>query len=202
MRLRAAATARNRDPILAVLREILPGEGLVLEVASGTGEHVVHFARALPLRQFQPSDVDPSALASIQAWREHEQLPNVMPPIELDARASTWPIDRADAILCSNMVHISEWDATRGLLRGAARILPAGGLLVLYGPYMLDGRHTADSNAAFDASLRARDATWGVRDLREVEREAARCGLALGKTVQMPANNMIAIFHHDGPTTG
>ena len=199
MRLRAAATARNRDPILAVLREILPATGDVLEVASGTGEHVVHFARALPGLRFFPTDIDPEARASVDAWREHENLPNVMPVTKLDVCDPTWPLPRADAILCSNMVHISPWAATLGLLDGAARTLAGGGLLVLYGPYMLDGRHTAPSNAAFDASLRARDPAWGVRDLRDVETEAAQRRLELVKTVQMPANNLIAIFRraHD-----
>jgi hypothetical protein len=194
MRVRAAATARNRDPILAVLREVLPTTGDVLEIASGSGEHVVHFARALPDLRFVPSDVDPDALASIEAWRAHEGLPNVMPPVELDVLAPTWPVSRADAVLCSNMIHIAPWPATLGLLHGAGRILPAGAPLVLYGPYQIDGRHTAESNAAFDASLRARNPAWGVRDLRDVRAEARSRGLVLDKTVQMPANNLTVIF--------
>jgi hypothetical protein len=202
MRLRAPATARNRDPILAVLQAVLPPSGDVLEVASGSGEHVVHFARALPGLRFFPSDHDPEALASIEAWRLHEKLPNVMPALELDARAAQWPIARADAILCSNMVHISPWEVTLGLLDGAARILPVGGLLVLYGPYRIDGRHTADSNAVFDASLRARDPSWGVRDLGDVEAEARQRRIALEKTVQMPANNLTAIFRRQADIRG
>jgi cyclopropane fatty-acyl-phospholipid synthase-like methyltransferase len=194
MRLRFPATARNRDPILAVLRDVLPAKGDVLEIASGSGEHVVHFAAALPGLRFFPTDVDPEAIASIDAWREHENLTNVMPAIALDVRDTTWPIDRVDVILCSNMIHISPWEATIGLLDGAARIVPAGGLLVLYGPFMLDGKHTADSNAAFDASLRARDPAWGVRDLRDVEKQAEQRAFGLVKTVQMPANNLTAIF--------
>jgi SAM-dependent methyltransferase len=194
MRLRYPATARNRDPILAVLRDVLPEAGDVLEVASGSGEHVVHFARALPGLRFQPTDIDPDALTSIEAWRVHEGLPNVMPPVELDVTTPNWPASHADAILCCNMLHISPWAATLGLLDGAARTLPAGGLLVLYGPYRIDGHHTAESNAAFDASLRARDPAWGVRDLRDVEAQARLRGLALEKTVPMPANNLTAVF--------
>ena len=197
MRLRFPATARNRDPILAVLRDVLPAHGDVLEIASGSGEHIVHFAAALPGLRFFPTDVDPEALASIDAWREHENLTNVMPATALDVRDATWPIERVDAILCSNMIHISPWEATLGLLDGAARIVSAGGLLVLYGPFMRDGKHTAESNAVFDASLRSRDPAWGVRDLRDVQMQAEQRAFALEKTVQMPANNLTVIFRRE-----
>ena len=148
----APATARNREPILAVLRDVLPSSGTVLEVASGTGEHAIHFARALPDLVWQPSDPDPSALASIRAWAEAGKLGNLRPPLLHDAAAPEWPIEKADAILCINMVHISPWEATVGLLRHSAKLLPVGGPLVLYGPYLRAGVPTADSNEAFDAA--------------------------------------------------
>src|SRR5262245_10459382 len=193
-RLYAPATARNREPVLAVLRRYLPRYGLVLEVASGSGEHVVHFAQAFPDLLFQPSDPDADARASIDAWRTRLALPNVRPAITLDATAETWPIETADAILCINMVHIAPWTAAEGLVRGAARILPLGGVLYLYGPYKRGGRHTAPSNEAFDASLRARNPDWGVRDLEAVVALAAAAGLAQPGIEPMPANNLSLIF--------
>lgn len=189
----APATLRNRDAILTVLRDALPPAGLVLEVASGSGEHAIHFAAALPALEWQPSDPDPAALASIAAWRAEAGLPNVRAPILLDA-AGDWPIDRADAILCINMVHISPWDATLGLLRGAGRALPTGGLLYLYGPYIRDDVETAPSNLAFDASLKARDPRWGVRRLEDVVAAAERQGLRFDRLVEMAANNLSVIF--------
>ena len=188
------ATARNRDPILAVLQRVLPSRGLLLEVASGSGEHAVHFAAHLPDLVFQPTDPAAEARESIEAWRVHEGRPNVRPPLALDAAASTWPVEAAEAVLCVNMVHISPWAATLGLLEGAARILPPGGPLVLYGPYRIGGAHTAPSNASFDASLRARDPRWGVRDLERVLEEAAARGLAHEETVPMPANNQTVVL--------
>ena len=190
------AAARNADPILDVLREALPKRGLVLEVASGTGEHSVHFARAMPGLRFQPSDPDPEALASIEAWRAEGGLGNVLPPLRLDAAAETWPVPDADAVLCINMVHISPWAATEGLMRGAARLLPAGGPLILYGPYRRSGVETAPSNEAFDASLKARNPLWGLRDLAAIEDEAAKSGLRLERVVEMPANNLTLVFRH------
>jgi len=191
----APATERNRAPILAVLERILPARGLVLEIASGTGEHAVAFARALPLLVFQPSDVDPDALASIDAWRRHGALANVQPALALDVHVVPWPLHGApDAILCSNLIHIAPWSACLALLDGAAAELAPGAPLVLYGPYREGGAHTAASNAAFDASLRERDPRWGVRDQGEVTAEAAARGLELEEVVAMPANNRMLIL--------
>ncbi|PJG47508.1 SAM-dependent methyltransferase [Sphingobium sp. LB126] len=189
----APATLRNRDAILAVLREVLPPSGLVLEVASGSGEHAIHFAAALHALDWQPSDPDPAALASIEAWRAEAGLANVRSPIRLHAEAD-WPMDRADAILCINMVHISPWTATLGLLRGAGRVLPPGGLLYLYGPYVRDGVETAPSNLTFDASLRARDPQWGLRRVEDVIAAADDEGLAFQYLIGMPAHNLSLIF--------
>jgi SAM-dependent methyltransferase len=191
----APAALRNRDAIAAVLGEALPVSGLVLEVASGTGEHAIHFARLFPRLEWQPSDPDPEARASILAWSEAAGAPNLREPIALDAASDCWPIDRADALLCINMVHISPWQATEGLMRGAGRVLAdAGAPLILYGPYRRAGTSTAASNEAFDASLKARDPRWGLRDLEAVAAEAARNGLRLEKLVEMPANNLTLVF--------
>ncbi len=190
----AAATLRNREPILAVLARVLPAEGVVLEVASGTGEHAVFFAEALPRLVFQPSDPEARNRASIAAWRGHAGAGNVREPVHLEADAPRWPVGHADAVLCINMIHIAPWGACQGLVAGAARVLPAGGPLVLYGPFQRDGRHTSPSNAAFDASLRAQDPRWGVRDLDEVRRAAEGVGLALDELVDMPSNNLTVVF--------
>lgn len=194
----APATARNRAPILEVLRRVLP-DGPVLEVASGSGEHALYFAAALaaerPALTWQPSDADPACLASIAAWLKDPGAPaNVLPPIALDVLdpAARWPA--AQAIVCINMIHIAPWPACLGLLDGAARILPPGGGLYLYGPYQVGGRHTAPSNAAFDADLRARDPAWGVRDVADVLREAAARGLHHVDTVPMPSNNLSLVL--------
>ncbi|PBN43146.1 DUF938 domain-containing protein [Sphingobium sp. D43FB] len=189
----APATLRNRDAILAVLRAALPSTGRVLEVASGSGEHAVHFAAALPALDWQPSDPDPAALASIEAWRAEAGLPNLRAPILLDA-AADWPIDRADAILCINMTHISPWDATVGLFTQGARLLPKGAPLVLYGPYFQADVAPAASNVEFDASLRARDPRWGIRALEDVGALATAQGFALDRVQAMPANNLTLIF--------
>lgn len=191
-RLHASATERNRDPILAVLRDVLPQPGLVLEVAGGSGQHAAFFARALPDLVWQPSDPDPDLRASIAGWTEG--IANVRPPLALDATASAWPIDRADAVVCINMIHIAPWDACLGLLSGSARLLAAGAPLCLYGPYLRDGRHTAPSNAAFDADLRRRNPTWGVRDLGEVTRAAETAGFRPDRVVEMPANNLTVVL--------
>ena len=189
----APATERNRDAILAILRNELPSCGLVLEVASGSGEHAVHFAAALPHLDWQPSDPDPAALASIAAWRVEAGLPNLRPPVRLDA-AAPWPVESADAILCINMAHISPWAATLGLLSGAGKVLAPGGLLYLYGPYFRDGVETAPSNLAFDASLRARDPQWGLRRVEDVAAAASVEGLRFERLVEMPANNLSLLF--------
>jgi SAM-dependent methyltransferase len=189
----APATARNRDPIVAVLREVLPWRGLVLEVASGTGEHAAYFARLFPALEWQPSDPDPDALTSISAWAADAGLPNLREPVQLDA-AGTWPVTRADAVVCINMVHISPWSATLGLLDGAARLLPPGAPLYLYGPYRRAGVPTAQSNEAFDRSLKARNPEWGLRNLEDVTAEAERRGFRLDRIVAMPANNLSVVF--------
>ena len=196
----APAVARNRDPILAVLRRHLPARGLVLEVASGTGEHAVHFAAALPALVFQPSDPDPEARASADAWARASGLTNLHPALALDAAAApeAWPVQRADAVLCINMVHIAPWAAALGLIRGAARVLPPGGPLALYGPFRREGRHTAPGNAAFDAALRAEDPAWGLRDLEAVAEEAAGQGFGPPVVEAMPANNLTVVFRRNG----
>ena len=188
----APATARNRDPILDVLRRVLPRSGLVLEIASGTGEHAAHFAAALPHLMFQPSDRDPERRASIDAWSATANLPNLRHAIALDA-AADWTTP-ADAILCINMIHIAPWSATEGLIRGAARALGQGAALFLYGPFRREGAHTADSNAAFDADLRARNPAWGIRDLETVAALAATTGFGPPEITAMPANNLSVIF--------
>jgi Protein of unknown function (DUF938) len=189
----APATARNRDAITAVLRETLPASGLVLEVASGTGEHAVHFASAFPALVWQPSDPDPAGLASIVAWASQAALPNLRAPLMLDA-AGDWPIAKTDAILCINMVHISPWAATLGLLAGAARILPRGAPLYLYGPYRRKDMPTAASNEAFDASLKSRNPAWGLRLVEDVIDAAIAAGLDFDRLVDMPANNLSLVF--------
>ena len=175
----APAVARNRDPILAVLRRVLPTEGTVLEIASGSGEHAVYFAAGLRNLTWQPTDVDPLALKSISAHRDLAALPNLKSPLELDVQASSWAIIRADAVVCINMLHIAPWSAAEGLLAGAGRVLLPAGVLYLYGPFQKNGQHTATSNAAFDASLQARNPEWGVRDVADVAQLAASKGLDL-----------------------
>lgn len=198
----APATARNRDAIAQLLREILPPAGLVLEIASGSGEHIVHFARLFPALHWLPSDPDPDALGSITAWVDEAALPNIASPVRLDAsEPASWPVETADAILCINMIHISPWAATLGLLEGAAALLPAGAPLYLYGPYLQQGVETAPSNLAFDRSLRQRNPDWGIRSVQEVESAAAARGFSLERTVAMPANNLSLIFRR-GPRPG
>jgi hypothetical protein len=198
-RLYAAATQRNRDPIVGVLRRVLPPAGTVLEIASGTGEHAVWFAARLPGLAFQPSDPDPDNRASIAAWTAFTGVATVRAPLAIDVAAAHWekapglPQDVA-AVLCINMVHISPWAATLGLLRGAGALLPPGGLLYLYGAYKRGGSHTAPSNASFDASLRARDPAWGVRDLEAVTAAAADAGFAPEPVIEMPANNLSVVL--------
>jgi len=194
MKRNAPAVSRNREPIAAVLRETLPASGTVLEIASGTGEHAMFFAGLFPHLAWQPSDPDPGALQSIVAWEIDSGLPNLCPPLELDAQWDEWPVGRADAILCINMVHISPWMATLGLLNGAARLLPDSGPLVLYGPYRRRDVPTAPSNEAFDESLRARDPSWGLRFVEDLRAEADVRGFVFDRMVEMPANNLTLIF--------
>ena len=190
-RLHAPAFTRNGDPLRDALRHILPRGGLVLEVASGSGEHIVHFASAFSELIFQPSDPDAAACASIDAWSQHAGLPNVRPALKLDA-VPDWPVTQADAILCINMVHIAPWAATEGLFRNAARILPPGGPLVLYGPFDREEVPLAPGNVAFDADLRRRNPDWGVRRLQALTALAA--GFAAPGIIEMPACNIIATY--------
>lgn len=189
----APSTARNRDPILEVLRARLTAPGTVLEVASGAGEHAVHMAAGLPHIVWRPSERDD--LSSIAAWRAEVGLPNLMDPVVVDAsRPDDWPVEAVDAVVCINMVHISPWAATEGLMRGSGRVLGPGGRLFLYGPYREEGVQTAPSNEAFDTSLKSRDPAWGLRLVADVAAEGARHGLALTERIAMPANNLILVF--------
>lgn len=187
----APAVARNRDPILEVLRRVLPARGLVLEVASGTGEHCAHFAAALPGLTFQPTEPEAEGRASCDAWCGG--LPNVQPALALDVTAADWPVQRAEAVLCINMAHIAPWAATLGLLRGAARVLEAGAPLVFYGPWIRAGVETAPSNLAFDASLRERNPDWGLRRLEDLV-AAAAADFAAPEVIEMPANNVTLVL--------
>ncbi len=190
----ASASQRNRQPILEVLARVLPGNGLVLEVASGSGEHALWFAQHLRPLAWQPSDPDPACRCSIAAHAATVPCPSLRAPLDLDATEAIWPIERADAMVCINMVHIAPWAATEGLMAGAARVLPPGGVLYLYGPYRRGGKHTAPSNAAFDESLRARNPAWGLRDVEAVAELAGGHGLTFGEIVEMPANNLSLIL--------
>lgn len=190
----APAAERNRGPILAVLQRVLPPTGLVLEIGSGSGQHAVHFAAALPRLAWQPSDPDPACRESIRAWIVHMNARNVRDPIALDVRNQPWPIAHADAVVSINMIHIAPWPATGALFAGASEVLPESGVLFLYGPFQRGGRHTAPSNAAFDASLRAQNPEWGVRDLDVVAVRARETGFELVETVDMPANNLSVVW--------
>jgi Protein of unknown function (DUF938) len=192
--LQSAPAERNKQPILEVLERVLPCSGIVLEIASGTGQHVAHFARALPGIVWQPSEPDISLHASIRAHAATVPYGNVREPLALDVSKSPWPVDGVDAIVCINMIHIAPWTATSALLSGAAERLPGGAPLVLYGPYRMHGRHTAPGNAAFDEGLRARNAAWGVRDLETVTELAEERGFVLEETVSMPANNFVVVY--------
>jgi hypothetical protein len=193
--LTSPATARNRGPILEVLRSRLPASGLVLEVAAGAGEHAVYNAQAFPDLQWQPTDVEAQALESIAAWRAAARLPNLLPALRLDAAdPDSWPVARADAVISINMVHISPWAATEGLMAGGARVLPAGGRLFLYGPFFESDVPTAPSNLNFDESLRRRNPAWGVRRLEAMAAAAGARGLAMAERITMPANNLTLVF--------
>jgi SAM-dependent methyltransferase len=196
-RFQAAAVQRNRDPILSVLKRVLPDTGVVLEIASGTGEHAAYFAARLPGLTWRPSDADSAMLQSIAAWAE-DAAPSPAAPVALNVRDAVWPVEAADAIVCINMIHIAPWESCLGLMAGAGRILKARGVLYLYGPYKIGGRHTAASNAAFDESLRRRDPAWGVRDLDDVRKAAAEQGLMFRERVAMPADNLSVVFEKIG----
>jgi SAM-dependent methyltransferase len=191
------AAERNKEPILQVLRGVLPDRGVVLEIASGTGQHVLHFAAATPRLEWQPSDADPANVAAIGERLAAAPLTNVRPALQLDVHDEPWPLAATyEFIVCINMIHIAPWSATAALFRGAQRQLRAAGArsMLLYGPYMEAGRHTAASNAAFDQSLRARDSRWGVRNLDEVAEVAGRFGFRLQAIERMPANNLCVIW--------
>lgn len=190
----APAALRNREPIAEVLAEWLPASGTVLEVASGTGEHALWFAERFPDLTWQPSDMHEDALRSIRAWRDELGLPNVLEPVVIDAGTGGWPVERADAVLNINMVHISPWEASLGLLAGAARVLPEGGPLCLYGPWLKQGIETSESNLAFDADLKRRNPDWGLRHFEEFEGAAAGAGFEFVDWRQMPANNLMLLF--------
>jgi cyclopropane fatty-acyl-phospholipid synthase-like methyltransferase len=189
------STARNRGPILEVLKPRLPNRGVVLEIAAGTGEHAIYSAAALPGLRWRPTDCDPEALISIAAWREHAALPNLLAPITLDASdPDAWPSDQVDAVVNINMIHISPWTATQGLMAGSGRLLQAGGLLFLYGPFIEPNVETAPTNASFDLGLKSRNPAWGLRRLDDVTMQAAEHGLVMSERITMPANNLALFF--------
>ena len=190
----APSPERNKQPILDILARVLPPTGFVLEIGSGTGQHVAHFARALPRLTFQPSEMDTDKHPSIAAWIRHENLSNVRAPIAIDLTQRPWPVRAAEAIVCINVIHISPWAATVALMQGAGEILTPGGVLVTYGPYRRDGKHTAPSNEEFDAWLKERDPGFGVRDMEAVMEEAGKAGLEFKEAVAMPANNFCLVF--------
>jgi hypothetical protein len=191
----APATQRNREAIAGVLSDLLPPDGLVLELASGSGEHAVYFAGLFPHLIWQPSDPDPDALTSIQAWREHAGLSNVLAPLNIDTTAPTWPIRSADAVLCINMIHISPWSSTEGMIAGSRQLLGPGQPLLLYGPFEQAGVETAPSNIAFDASLRERNPQWGLRRIEDVIALSRNYGFSREHVVPMPANNLFVALH-------
>jgi len=190
----APAAERNRQPILDVLRRVLPASGFVVEVASGTGQHATFFSKHLSALRWQPTDASLEALRSIRAWVEEAGLENLLPPLQLDVRWPQWPVREADALVCINMIHISAWETTEALFRGAGELLTAGAHLITYGPYRLHGTHTAPSNAAFDQDLRSRDPSWGIRDIDELTGLGGRTGFTLTERVAMPANNMTLVW--------
>jgi SAM-dependent methyltransferase len=194
----APSAERNKAPIAEVLRRFLPARGTVLEIGSGTGQHVVHFARAFPALAWQPTDPDARMRRSIAAWIAHEKLANALAPLALDVEEAAWPVAHADALIAINVVHVSPWSAVPALMAGAARVLPAGAPLFLYGPYRRDGAHTAPGNERFDALLRAHDPRWGVRDVEAVTRAGRDAGLRPLDAVGMPANNLTLVLARDG----
>jgi cyclopropane fatty-acyl-phospholipid synthase-like methyltransferase len=202
LRMFSPSAARNAAPILAVLRQALPAQGMVLEIGCGTGEHAVCFAEAMPSLTWFPSDPDLDSRASTASWIRFRGVNNVLPPLDVDVCSAQWGVESSapfDAIVSINMVHIAPWAATLGLFAGSGRLLRAGGLLFLYGPFMRDGAHNSPSNAAFDVSLRTRNASWGLRDIADLEHAAEASGLRLRETIEMPANNMSLVFVNNGP---
>jgi SAM-dependent methyltransferase len=198
-RLNSPAAERNRAPLLEVLRQVLPARGRALEIACGTGQHAVHFAAGLPGWDWQPTDPDLAALASTAAWAADVALPNLRAPLQLDVMAATWPVPGPfDAVFCANLLHISPWPTCTALMQGAARHLAPGGVLVVYGPFLVDGTPTAPGNVAFDADLRARDPAWGLRWLHDVASVAVSAGFVLAEQRPMPANNLTLVFKRTG----
>ena len=189
-----SAAERNKGPILDVLARVLPTRGVVLELASGTGQHVIHFAKTLSGLTWQPSDPDPELRESIAVRVGEELLANVNPPIALDVTRPPWPLKTADAVVCINLIHVAPWSATLALLEGAKALLPAQHVLFLYGPYRRFGQHTSKSNEQFDSDLRAHNSEWGLRDLEAVSETAAFSGFVLAEIVEMPANNFSLVF--------
>ena len=188
------APERNKQPILELLQRVLPTSGTLLEVASGSGQHAAFFAAALPALDYQPSDVDEANLRSIRAWVDDAALPNLRPPLTLDVCSADWGVGLVDAIFNANMIHIAPIECCEGLMRGASRHLRRGGVLVVYGPFKVGGAHTSDSNARFDADLRARDPRWGVREATLLQALGEAGGLELEERVAMPANNQCLVF--------
>lgn len=197
LKLSHPSATRNREPVLAVLKEVLPAAGQVLEIASGGGEHAIYYAERFPGLTWQPSDPDPQARASTEAWIAESGLPNILPPLALDMLDPKGLPDRANAVLNMNMLHISPWATCAGLMCIASQLLAAGEPLIIYGPFLVEGRETAPGNLEFDASLRSRDPEWGIRHLEEVTVTAETHGLSLERSVQMPANNLSLIFRKD-----
>lgn len=195
--LSSPASERNKGPILAALQHLLPAQGRLLEIASGSGQHALHCAAHLPRWQWQPSDPDAAALASVQARAERQPLPGLLPPLQLDVLRRPWPLPadaRFDAVFCANMLHIAPWACCAALMRGAAQWLAPAGQLLTYGPYFVRGEPAAPGNSAFDADLRARNPAWGLRWLHDVQAEAETCGLQLAGRLAMPANNLLLVF--------
>lgn len=190
----APATLRNRDAIVEVLRDILPDQGTILEVASGTGEHAVYFGRTFPSLTFQPSDPEPACCESIAAWTKREAVPNILPPKQLDAQAAQWDVENVAAILCINMVHISPWESSIGLFEKAGKLLPPGAPFYLYGPYLREDVETAPGNLAFERSLKSRNLRWGLRDVADMDALAARNGFVRESLIEMPANNISLVY--------
>jgi len=194
LRLQAPAAQRNRDLIADVLAKTIRPDGLILELASGSGEHCLRFAERFPGAVLQPSDPSPRARASIDAWAQSSGLTNIRPALDLDASLAAWPLESADAMICINMIHIAPWEATLGLFKGAATYLTHAGTLFTYGPYMRDGAHTSDGNRSFDADLRAENPRWGIRSIEALTEVAQDNGISAPEIVAMPSNNFCLIF--------
>lgn len=192
------APQRNAAPILEVLKRVLPRPGLTLEIASGSGQHAAHFCESLSELRWQPTDYDPTAIPSIDAWREDSGLENFLPALHLDVTSDAWPVEEVDSIFCANMIHISPWTSCLGLFRGASRVLRSNGVLALYGPFIEQDVETSASNMQFDASLRSRNSDWAIRDLGEVKDVATSEGLVFQERIAMPANNLCVVFKRQG----